>query len=50
MKTGALVGVDKYGNKYFEDNRYFFGKDGTPYGGATSKFHLPLQVKFSIQK
>lgn len=26
MKTGALIGVDKYGNKYFEDTRYFFGK------------------------
>ncbi|MGH0160637.1 UNVERIFIED_CONTAM: hypothetical protein FKN15_039578 [Acipenser sinensis] len=25
VKTGALVGVDKSGNKYFEDNRYFFG-------------------------
>ncbi|XP_066561086.1 NADH dehydrogenase [ubiquinone] 1 alpha subcomplex subunit 12 [Amia ocellicauda] len=26
VKTGALVGVDKYGNKYYEDNRYFFGR------------------------
>ncbi|XP_055046510.1 NADH dehydrogenase [ubiquinone] 1 alpha subcomplex subunit 12 isoform X1 [Misgurnus anguillicaudatus] len=26
IKTGALVGIDKYGNKYFEDNRYFFGR------------------------
>ncbi|MBN3271810.1 NR2C1 protein, partial [Polyodon spathula] len=26
VKTGALVGVDKFGNKYFEDNRYFFGR------------------------
>ncbi|KAK6482589.1 NADH dehydrogenase [Huso huso] len=26
VKTGALVGVDKSGNKYFEDNRYFFGR------------------------
>ncbi|XP_061108933.1 NADH dehydrogenase [ubiquinone] 1 alpha subcomplex subunit 12 [Conger conger] len=26
VKTGALVGVDKYGNRYFEDNRYFFGR------------------------
>uniref|UniRef100_A0A671S7P7 NADH dehydrogenase [ubiquinone] 1 alpha subcomplex subunit 12 n=1 Tax=Sinocyclocheilus anshuiensis TaxID=1608454 RepID=A0A671S7P7_9TELE len=25
IKTGALVGIDKYGNKYYEDNRYFFG-------------------------
>ena len=26
VKTGALIGEDKYGNKYFEDARYFFGK------------------------
>ena len=27
MKTGALIGVDKYGNKYFEDKKnYFFGE------------------------
>lgn len=27
VKTGSLVGVDKYGNKYFEDNKhYFFGE------------------------
>jgi len=25
IKTGALVGVDKYGNKYYEDNKNFFG-------------------------
>lgn len=27
VKTGALIGVDKYGNKYYEDNKhYFFGE------------------------
>ncbi|KAM6895950.1 NADH dehydrogenase [ubiquinone] 1 alpha subcomplex subunit 12 [Lycodopsis pacificus] len=27
VKTGALVGLDKYGNKYFEDRKkYFFGR------------------------
>lgn len=26
MKTGALIGVDKYGNKYYEDERSFFGE------------------------
>ncbi|KAF5907981.1 NADH dehydrogenase [ubiquinone] 1 alpha subcomplex subunit 12, partial [Clarias magur] len=27
VKTGALVGVDKYGNKYYEDKQhYFFGR------------------------
>ncbi|NP_001028275.1 NADH dehydrogenase [ubiquinone] 1 alpha subcomplex subunit 12 [Danio rerio] len=25
-KTGALIGTDKYGNKYYEDNRFFFGR------------------------
>ncbi|XP_073429326.1 NADH dehydrogenase [ubiquinone] 1 alpha subcomplex subunit 12 [Dendrobates tinctorius] len=26
LKTGTLIGIDKYGNKYFEDKRYFFGR------------------------
>ncbi|KAM5170271.1 NADH dehydrogenase [ubiquinone] 1 alpha subcomplex subunit 12 [Mantella aurantiaca] len=26
LKTGALVGVDKYGNKYYEDKRNFFAR------------------------
>ncbi|XP_034019066.1 NADH dehydrogenase [ubiquinone] 1 alpha subcomplex subunit 12 [Thalassophryne amazonica] len=27
VKTGTLVGVDKYGNKYYEDTKnYFFGR------------------------
>ena len=27
LKTGTLVGVDKYGNKYYEDKKhYFFGE------------------------
>lgn len=27
VKTGSLVGVDKYGNKYYEDTKnYFFGE------------------------
>ncbi|XP_008313683.1 NADH dehydrogenase [ubiquinone] 1 alpha subcomplex subunit 12 [Cynoglossus semilaevis] len=27
VKVGALVGVDKYGNKYYEDSKnYFFGR------------------------
>lgn len=25
LKTGTLVGTDKYGNKYYEDTRNFFG-------------------------
>ncbi|TFJ98391.1 selenide, water dikinase 2 [Platysternon megacephalum] len=25
LKIGALVGVDKYGNKYYEDKKNFFG-------------------------
>jgi NADH:ubiquinone oxidoreductase subunit len=27
VKTGTLVGVDKYGNKYFQNDRYFYGKN-----------------------
>lgn len=26
LKTGNLIGIDKYGNKYYEDKRNFFGK------------------------
>jgi len=25
-KVGPLIGVDKYGNKYYEDKKYFFGE------------------------
>ncbi|XP_009694955.1 PREDICTED: NADH dehydrogenase [ubiquinone] 1 alpha subcomplex subunit 12-like, partial [Cariama cristata] len=24
LKTGTLIGIDKYGNKYYEDKRNFF--------------------------
>lgn len=27
LKFGTLVGVDKLGNKYFENNRYFYGRN-----------------------
>ena len=26
LKFGQLVGSDKYGNKYYENNMYFYGK------------------------
>lgn len=27
IKTGTLIGTDKYGNKYYEDKKhYFFGE------------------------
>uniref|UniRef100_A0A6B2FED1 NADH dehydrogenase [ubiquinone] 1 alpha subcomplex subunit 12 n=1 Tax=Bothriechis nubestris TaxID=1766655 RepID=A0A6B2FED1_9SAUR len=26
LKIGTLVGTDKYGNKYYEDKRFFFGR------------------------
>jgi len=26
LKMGTLVGTDKYGNKYFENNEYFYGE------------------------
>lgn len=27
LKDGKLVGTDKYGNKYFENPRYFYGRN-----------------------
>ncbi|RWS07491.1 putative NADH dehydrogenase [ubiquinone] 1 alpha subcomplex subunit 12-like protein [Dinothrombium tinctorium] len=27
LKFGDLVGVDKYGNKYYQNNYYFYGKN-----------------------
>lgn len=27
LKIGTLVGTDKYGNKYFENNYYFYGRN-----------------------
>lgn len=27
VKIGTLVGTDKYGNKYYENNRYFYGRN-----------------------
>lgn len=26
LKIGVLIGEDKYGNKYYENNAYFVGK------------------------
>ncbi|GJQ78229.1 hypothetical protein Trydic_g2558 [Trypoxylus dichotomus] len=43
IKPGKLVGEDKYGNKYFENNRFFYGRNrwveyapkyGTDYDGS----------------
>jgi len=27
VKAGTLIGVDKYGNKYYEDPTYFYGRN-----------------------
>eukprot|EP00088_Acartia_fossae_P049132 TRINITY_DN5391_c0_g1_i3.p1 TRINITY_DN5391_c0_g1~~TRINITY_DN5391_c0_g1_i3.p1 ORF type:complete len:143 (+),score=37.06 TRINITY_DN5391_c0_g1_i3:38-466(+) len=27
LKTGRLVGEDKFGNKYYENNEYFYGRN-----------------------
>lgn len=27
LKTGKLVGEDKYGNKYFQNDQYFYGRN-----------------------
>ena len=26
LKEGTLIGEDKYGNKYYQNNRFFYGK------------------------
>ena len=36
VRTGTLVGTDKYGNKYFENNKYMFSRNRFveyPYAG-----------------
>lgn len=32
MRVGTLVGEDKYGNKYYEDNKQFFGEYNSFFG------------------
>ena len=27
LKEGTLIGEDKYGNKYYQNNRFFYGKN-----------------------
>ena len=27
LKTGTLIGEDKYGNKYYQNNEYFYGRN-----------------------
>ena len=43
LKEGELIGEDKYGNKYYQNNRYFYGRNrwviyneakGTNYDGS----------------
>ena len=29
LKEGDLIGEDKYGNKYYENNKYFYGESVT---------------------
>lgn len=29
LKEGRLVGQDAYGNKYYENNKYFYGESGS---------------------
>uniref|UniRef100_A0A3Q3EUS6 NADH dehydrogenase [ubiquinone] 1 alpha subcomplex subunit 12 n=1 Tax=Labrus bergylta TaxID=56723 RepID=A0A3Q3EUS6_9LABR len=54
VKTGALIGVDKYGNKYFEDKKNYFFGDGTsqqyvPYSTTTKKIHEWIPPKAGAQ-
>lgn len=48
MKDGQLVGVDKYGNKYFENPRYFYGRNrwveyATHYGMDYDGSQIPAE-------
>ncbi|EGW08396.1 NADH dehydrogenase [ubiquinone] 1 alpha subcomplex subunit 12 [Cricetulus griseus] len=48
VKLGTLVGEDKYGNKYYEDNKQFFGEC---FKKKTSRSHiavLELTLEISI--
>lgn len=43
-KDGTLIGTDKYGNKYFENPRFFYGRNRwveyAPYYGTNLSFSL----------
>lgn len=45
LRPGQLVGTDKYGNKYYENPRYFYGRNRwieyAPYYGKQ-----PVQKSF----
>uniref|UniRef100_A0A7N6ALQ6 NADH dehydrogenase [ubiquinone] 1 alpha subcomplex subunit 12 n=1 Tax=Anabas testudineus TaxID=64144 RepID=A0A7N6ALQ6_ANATE len=51
LKTGTLIGVDKYGNKYYEDKKhYFFGeKNYVPYSTTRKKIHEWIPPKAGAQ-
>ncbi|PNJ83437.1 NDUFA12 isoform 6, partial [Pongo abelii] len=36
-KVGTLVGEDKYGNKYYEDNKQFFDEETEAQGSILTK-------------
>lgn len=45
VKDGKLVGTDKYGNKYYQNPRYFYGRNrwveyAPQYGNNTDKYQL----------
>uniref|UniRef100_A0A8D0CW84 NADH dehydrogenase [ubiquinone] 1 alpha subcomplex subunit 12 n=1 Tax=Sander lucioperca TaxID=283035 RepID=A0A8D0CW84_SANLU len=52
VKTGALVGVDKYGNKYYEDSKHYFFGDSqqyVPYSTTRKKIHEWVPPKAGAQ-
>lgn len=48
LKIGTLVGTDKYGNKYYENNEYFYGKVNyiVQLKGKNFRCQLQLRIEF----
>uniref|UniRef100_A0A671X2R3 NADH dehydrogenase [ubiquinone] 1 alpha subcomplex subunit 12 n=1 Tax=Sparus aurata TaxID=8175 RepID=A0A671X2R3_SPAAU len=52
VKVGNLIGVDKYGNKYYEDKKHFFFGDRQQYVPCTTtrkKIHEWVPPKAEAQ-
>lgn len=48
LRPGTLVGTDKYGNKYYENPKYFYGRNRwveyADYYGNSSKNEIEDQL------
>ncbi|KAL6084398.1 hypothetical protein STEG23_011221 [Scotinomys teguina] len=48
IRLGTLVGEDKYGNKYYEDNKQFFGSSHVEDSERTLKLIRGEMIAFSV--